>query len=391
MKKLVFIKVRIGDFFHGFETNLRISYPEINSVLEVDVDCYLSPNPEIPKLYEDWSEKYKSLRRNFRIKVKKTRLLIDTEKLLDDCQNAAKELRLGMQKWLNNSQDSRFQKLRDKINQRLEASDEIIVFLQTENEILKKLPWDEWDLFADTFTKAEIVLSPLEIDVVTTTNSRIGKNKVRILSILGDSQGIDIKYDRQLIANLPNAETEFLVEPNRQEFSDKLWEKDWDILFFAGHSESNSETGIIYINPQEKLPISELKNSLIKAIQKGLKLAIFNSCDGLKLAEYLAELKMPQVIVMRQPVPEKVAQQFLDSFLNAYVNNGESLHLAVRNARQKLEVLESEIPGATLLPIISQNSLKIPPTWQEIIHGNKPEPWQLSATISNKYYSEFPI
>ncbi len=375
MKKLLFIKVRKGDFSEGFDTNLRISYPEKDSVLEVDVDGYLPPYPEIIKLYENWNEKYKSLRRNFRGRVGG---ISDPKKLLDDCKISAKELRLSMQKWLNNSQDSQFQKLRDKINQRLEPSDEIMVFLQTENEILKKLPWDEWNLFSDTLTKAEIALSPPEIDVVTETNSRIGKNKVRILSILGDSQGIDIQFDQQLIANLPNAEPEFLVEPNRQEFSDKLWEKDWDILFFAGHSQSDNETGIIYINPQEKLPISELKNSLIKTIQKGLQLAIFNSCDGLKLAEYLAELKIPQVIVMREPVPDKVAQQFLDGFLNAFVNNGESLYLAVRNARQRLEVLESKFPGATLLPIIYQKSLEIPPTWQEIIHGNKPKPWQLS-------------
>lgn len=376
MKKLLFIKVRIGDFFHGFDTNLRISYPEKDSILEVDVDGYLPPCPEIPKLYENWRKTYLLLGLSYRaIEIGE---IINPKKQLDDWQNSAKELRLGMQKWLNNSQDSRFQKLRDKINQGLEPSDEIIVFLQTENEILKKLPWDEWDLFADTFTKAEIVLSPPEIDVVTQTNSRIGKNKVRILSIFGYSEGINIQFERQLIANLPNAEATFLVEPNRQEFSDKLCEKDWDILFFAGHSYSDSETGTIYMNSQEKLPISELKNSLIKAIQKGLKLAIFNSCDSLKLAENLADLQIPPVIVMREPVPDKVAQQFLDGFLNAFVNNGESLYLAVRNARQRLEVLESKFPGATLLPIIYQKSLEIPPTWQEIIHGNKPKPWQLS-------------
>lgn len=348
MKKLLFVKIRTGDFYQGFDTNLRISYPDKNSVLEVDIDGYLPPAPEIPKIYENWYEKYVSLNLSFLGRAGQT---IDPKKLPDECRSFAKELRLNMQKWLNNSQDSKFQKLRDKINQRLESSDEIMVFIQTENEILKKLPWDEWDLFAETFTKAEISLSPPEIDIFTQTNSRIGKNKVRILSILGDSRGINIQSDQKLIANLPNAEPEFLVEPNRQEFSDKLWEKDWDILFFAGHSHSENEEGVIYINPQEKLPISELKNSLRKTIEKGLQLAIFNSCDGLKLAEYLADLQIPQVIVMREPVADRVAQQFLDYFLTAYAS-GESLYLAVRNARQRLEVLESEIPGATWLPII---------------------------------------
>ncbi len=57
---------------------------------------------------------------------------------------------------------------------------------------------------------------------------------------------------------------------------------------------------------------------LRKAISRGLQLAIFNSCDGLGLANDLAELNIPQIIVMRSPVPDLVAQEFLKHFLKAF-------------------------------------------------------------------------
>jgi hypothetical protein len=57
-------------------------------------------------------------------------------------------------------------------------------------------------------------------------------HRVRILTILGDRQGIDIEADRQLLANLPQTDVVFLVEPSRQEVYSHLWEQTWDILFF---------------------------------------------------------------------------------------------------------------------------------------------------------------
>jgi hypothetical protein len=85
-----------------------------------------------------------------------------------------------------------------------------------------------------------------------------------------------------------------------------------------------------------------------------LKLAIFNSCDGLGLANELADLQIPQAIVMREPVPDRVAQKFLQHFLK-YFSKGESFYLAVRQAREKLQGMEGEFPCASWLPVIFQN------------------------------------
>jgi branched-chain amino acid transport system substrate-binding protein len=215
---------------------------------------------------------------------------------------------------------------------------------------LRKLPWHFWELF-ERRPLAEIALSSGYAPA-----SRSLQGVVKILAILGSSEGINVEKDREMLEELSNAEVDFLVEPGRQELSDKLFEKSWDILFFAGHSATveNGETGKIYINANDSLTISQLKYALRNAVQNGLKLAIFNSCDGLGLANNLADLHIPHTIVMREPVPDKVAQSFLKYFLKTF-SRGESFYLSVRKAREQLHAMESEYPCASWLPVICQN------------------------------------
>jgi hypothetical protein len=130
---------------------------------------------------------------------------------------------------------------------------------------------------------------------------------------LGHRAGIDIDRDRSLLAALPDAAVTFLVEPHRSQLTDQLWNQPWDILFFAGHSETTAAQGRISINPTDHLTLEELTYGLRRAVAQGLQLAIFNSCDGLGLAHALAPLHLPHMIVMREPIPDPVAQAFLKS------------------------------------------------------------------------------
>jgi hypothetical protein len=249
----------------------------------------------------------------------------------------------------------------------------IRVIIQTDNSLLKKLPWHEMDLFANTYTQAEVALCPTEYEEPSVVQAS-DKTAVRILAILGNSEGINVKSDEKLLKNLEprGADITFLSEPKRTEVSDNLWEQNWDILFFAGHSSSQEDKGRIFINRTESLTIAELKFGLKKAIHHELQLVILNSCDGLKLAEELADLNIPQVIVMREPVPDRVAQTFLKFFLSAFTG-GESLYVAVRHARERLHEngLDDKFPGASWLPIIYQNPTVIPPSWDQL---KLPEP-----------------
>ena len=84
-------------------------------------------------------------------------------------------------------------------------------------------------------------------------------------------------------------------------------EKGWDILFFSGHSQTESAPGRIFINRSDSLTMQDLREGLKTAVRRGLQLAFFNSCDGLGIAAELESLHIPQIIVMREPVPDKVA------------------------------------------------------------------------------------
>jgi CHASE2 domain-containing sensor protein len=162
---------------------------------------------------------------------------------------------------------------------------------------------------------------------------------------------------------VPDADVVFLVEPTRQQVYDRLWEETWDLLFFAGHSSSEQQQGRLYLNPTESLTLEELRFGLQRAIARGLQLTIFNSCDGLGLAYELERLHVPQSIVMREPVPDRVAQEFLKRFLNTFAT-GASLHTSVRQARESLQGLEGEFPAASWLPIVFQNPAVPSLTWK---------------------------
>ncbi|MFB2917913.1 CHAT domain-containing protein [Aerosakkonema funiforme] len=368
MVKFIFFKINQGDFERGFEVTLQIAKDNSASI-KAEIKGNLPPFPDIPQLYKEWRADYLILKANFRARVGRT--ISDTGKLREKCLQSSKKLKETIKTWLQQSGNLKFREIRERLGEEIhesrERGEEVRLFLQTEDELLKKLPWTEWDLFYDKYTKAEVVLSPLNYEECASRVAFIAQDKVRILAILGDNQGINVQADREFLQKLPGTDPLFLSEPKRAELSDHLWEKDWDILFFAGHSLSESESGRIYINSTESLTVKDLKHGLKKSIERNLHIAIFNSCDGLKLASDLAELNIPQVIVMREPVPDRVAQQFLKHFLTGFAS-GKSLYLAVREARERLydEGLDDEFPGAAGLAVICQNPAEVALSWLDL-------------------------
>ena len=70
------------------------------------------------------------------------------------------------------------------------------------------------------------------------------------------------------------------------------------------------------------------------------------------------------MIVMRELIPDQIAQEFLKYFLTAF-SDGQPFHLAVQIARQRLHGLEDKFPCATWLPIICHNPLEPPMIWKQ--------------------------
>ena len=354
--KLVILRIGTGSFATGFPVTLQIGAENSRPTSEVMGE--LPPAPELPLCFNHWQAIYRSLDLSARpLGLPKSAPPVVS---IEACRRAAEQLRDRLNHWL---QAESFRPIREQWLEKLQSNETIRILLQTQDLQLQKLPWHLWDLI-ERYPRAEFALSTAIYEQVN--QSRESIESVKILAILGDSTGINISIDRAILEKLPDATIHFLVEPARKDLTDQIWEQKWDILFFAGHSSSSgtSEIGQIFINSTESLTIEQLKYALRKAVDRGLKLAIFNSCDGLGLAREFADLQIPQMIVMREPVPDRVAQEFLKYFLEAFARN-EPLYLAVREARERLQSLEGQFPCATWLPVIYQNPAETPMTWSE--------------------------
>ncbi|MBW4622192.1 MAG: pentapeptide repeat-containing protein [Cyanosarcina radialis HA8281-LM2] len=356
--KLAILKLGQGDFRIGFPVILQIGLE--GKPPDFEFNGKLPPASELALAYDRWQAAYRqSLQGNLRIEFPETQVTnISKPELSAECQLLADNLKNHINLWLNSEL---FRPVKEQLLARLNLSESIRIIWQTEDSQLRRIPLQLWDFF-ERYPQAEIALSSPTYE--KKEKSRSSRSDIKILAILGDSTGIDTQKDRILLENLPKAKVKFLVEPQRQALNDELWQQSWHILFFAGHSftRRDREIGHFCINQTDSLTIAELRNALTKAIERGLQLAIFNSCDGLGLATNLADLHIPQTIVMREPVPDKVAQEFLKNLL-AEFSSGKPLYQSVREARLKLQGLENEFPCASWLPVICQNPAEIPLTW----------------------------
>ncbi|ARV59407.1 sensor protein Chase2 [Nostocales cyanobacterium HT-58-2] len=369
MSKLVVLKFADGSFEQGFSVTLQIG--EEGERPSTEITGKLPAAGEMPLYYSHWQASYRSLDKPYRLSADK--IQVTNVSITQNCDNIAHILRSHFNSWLRSEE---FRPIREKWLEKLLPTDEVRVILQTEDPQLQLLPWHHWDLL-ERYPKAEFALASPRYEKIT--SNKTYNEKLNILAIVGNSQGIDTAADRALLQQLTDADVTFLVEPQRKELTDSLWGKSWDILFFAGHSSSHGKdgTGRIYLNQTDSLTISELRYALRKAVQRGLQLAIFNSCDGLGLARELADLQIPQMIVMREPVPDLVAQEFLKYFLEGFAG-GESFYQAVREARERLQGLEDKFPCATWLPMICQNLAQVPSTWQEMTGKVEPQPREVT-------------
>ncbi|GAB1537881.1 hypothetical protein NUACC21_05360 [Scytonema sp. NUACC21] len=294
--------------------------------------------------------------------VKNLAKKLESKKALD-IKSQLNKLKEEINDWLDTKD---FCKTEKELRTQLGENDEIMVIISTEDDLAWRLPWHFWSFFND-YINAGVVLSHPEFKKVdSNTNHSSPQEQIKVLAIVDDE---DNRKDLNEWKDNKNFELEVLSEQildsePLKKISDKLSEQPWDILFFAGHSSSNikNEKAGFYINKKCYLTINQLKNPLTYAINQGLQLAFFNSCDGLGLARDLLKLNLPKVIVMREDVPNKVAELFLKYFLEEFMANQGSkpTFVVVQKVREKLEVweYESEInlfPGASLLPVICFN------------------------------------
>ena len=349
--KLATLTIGEGDFASGFPVIAQIwqdghSFP-------ATFFGKLPPAADIPEIYDNCQ--YFADRQPCRIKA----IACISNFSPQEARKYVRKLEQYVNSWLESES---FRPIADKLREKFQPEDELLLLIRTENSLLQRLPWHAWSFF-DAYPRAQYALGALgdtgkqfiQPKALFVSTQR----RLRILAVFGNAEGIDIQPDREAIANFAKAEVIFLEQPTREKLNQYLWDEGgWDMFCFFGHSSSSDDgtTGTISLNQTDKLAIEDLKYALKGAIFRGLGLAIFNSCDGLGLAKELADLHIAQAIVMREPVPDFIAQAFLKHLLEGLASS-YSLPLAVRQAREKLQYLETDFPSATWLPAICQNRI----------------------------------
>lgn len=363
MGKLILFKIDSGNFEEGFNLTLQICEDNPDTITHPfsTITGKLPPCQPLTQHYQQWQKSYRSLHQKVRLGSSPQQIT----RMSNHCQNYASQLKETLHNWYHSPHLS-FSRIREKLFSELNKEETIRLLIQTKISELNFLPWHLFfESFLQQFPYAEIALSPVEYNHLKIKPKQ--RKNIKILAVLGNSEEINLNPDLETLNNLKKAEIITLINPNRKELFTYLYEKEWDLFFFAGHSGKNELTGEgkLSLNREDIITIKEFNKAIIQAIHKGLKLAIFNSCDGLALARDLATLHLSQTIVMTEMIPDIVAHVFIQEFLGSFADN-QPLYLAVRQAREKLQPLEKQYPCATWLPIIYQNPASFPLTWQNL-------------------------
>ncbi|MEL6457140.1 MAG: substrate-binding domain-containing protein [Cyanobacteria bacterium J06621_15] len=351
---MTIVKLKIRESKAGFQVDLTAKQ------LDIETEGFLPPLP--PKLessFNNWQLAYRQI--DAVRSVFTSRQVRLTPKSVTKYSSAeyTNTVKQSLNEWLNCG-NSTWLPVRDKliyIAQQLNYTDEEVrIIVDAKDVNLRRLPWQEWNLFEEYYPQVEIALSSTKNTHKTTKYTLPQSQKIRVLVAVGRSDGINTKDDLEVIKELEQhgAEVVCLMQPNRKELCNALWnEQGYHIFIFTGHSGSkeDGQIGWIELNDEDNLSIEEFKEALKQAINKGLQLAIFNSCDGLGLANQLAQLHIPRCIVMREPVPDRVAVEFLKHFFKEFTRN-QSLSKALNRARKRLEHFNLDYPGAIWLPTI---------------------------------------
>jgi hypothetical protein len=244
---------------------------------------------------------------------------------------------------------------------------------------LARLPWEQW----------EIGLAPNHHLAISRTSPNLvhdpvprRRDRPRALVIIGDDTGLNFQREQealqgafrpgdiQFVGWQPGKALAKLETEIKQAIAD---EQGWDLLFFAGHSnETQSTGGELGIAPQRFMSIQDIAPQLAIARRHGLQFALFNSCKGLGIAESLMELGFSQVAVMREPVHNQVAEEFLVRFLGQLANY-QDVQTALQAAATSLKVDRSlTYPSASLVPSLFRHPRTrlfqiSPPSWRRTL------------------------
>lgn len=242
------------------------------------------------------------------------------------------------------------------------------IYVYCEGSFLEQLPWEIW---ADKLKPSDAPLGTVQ--VIRTIRGKTHSapvaqqqlQKPRILSLMTYEPNLpNSGYSDVLLNTLGSVATVEFIECKqddiasqrdkdafRKRLSKKLSDsRGWDALFYFGHSDkAGRQDGVIRLAPDFTLSISDIQPQLKTAYRHGLRLAVFNSCVGTKIATNLLAMGI-QSVAMREPINSEIAIQFVRKLTQVLVRH-ENIHEAIHQTRAYLQAAEDiRLPSAHLIP-----------------------------------------
>ncbi|TRU87141.1 MAG: CHAT domain-containing protein [Microcystis novacekii Mn_MB_F_20050700_S1] len=364
MSRVVILKIGDGSFETGFSVTLEIR--DNHLLIAPFAEGRLVPNLDIATALQNYRRAYYHwVKSQPSLGITVPHSMITHAAVGDPRENlkqATKTLKDSLNKWLNSSYLSSIQ---NRILFHIGTESEVRFFIQTTHFDLQQIPWESWNFLHEWCPDMEIALTIQRNPPIINLNSPI-----KVLVILGNID-IENKHNSLCLSSLqtvlgnPDKVSMQILSPSSEvpistkNIHNELIKNQWDIVVYLGHSQTSSDghDGVFIIDNNTALsPEHNLRNSLEIAVKKGLKLVICNSCDGLGIGRQLANIGVPHIIVMKEPIAVRVALRFIEVFLPNFLGH-KSLQESLTIARQDLRLheFEEDAASSSLLPRLIEN------------------------------------
>lgn len=230
MSKFVVINLGSGDLQTGCPTVVAQISQAISDRYPMKCIGSLPPAPELEQLYKQWQLLYREFYRE-RGSPSTRAISIEMGGVTHfseiEFSDLSQQLKIQLNAWFNSES---FHSIDRRLSRELDPADEVRVIIETNDDLLRRLPWHLWNFFED-YPKAEIALSVQEYGHIK-LQSQTPAGTVRILAVLGNKEDIDIQSDRKVLEALPGISPLFLEGPSRWELDEHLWDSQAGTFYF---------------------------------------------------------------------------------------------------------------------------------------------------------------
>jgi WD40 repeat protein len=291
--------------------------------------------------YASWQTAYRKLDpRPSRLPVGKS--LDPAPEQINLCLDATTELVSKFQRWYHSPE---WQPVQEQIQRLVPIEAPVTITVSSDLLSLLKLPWNVcFQPLLAAYPHAETII---QLDV------SLPPRQVQVVSIIASGMGIDSEKSQFYLDGLPNTRSQIYVEST----VDRIWaalNENVSVVAISSYRSGYATHDKVYINHNDTIDVAALQQVLRPAVERGLKLLLWNGGDGLEMANILAETGVPYLVVTREPLSDRVANELLKLVLK-FLAEGKTLPAAVRSARERLQEIERVFPAASWLPLLCQS------------------------------------